>query len=156
MGRDGWTGLAVLAASLALFWATLGLERHPLVPVGPAFYPRIVLGVAAAFAQGRVIADVVAHRRAPLPAGAAPRANYALVVAACGIFAAYVVALPWLGFRLATLGFLLAMPAALDPPRTGRRWVAVAVVAAVGTALTYFLFERYLHVLLPRGPWTSF
>lgn len=156
MGRDGYTGLAVLAASLALFWATLGLERHPLVPVGPGFYPRIVLAVTAAFAALLIVVDVLSRRRAPVAPAPRTRSNYALVLIAFGIFAAYVVALPYLGFRLATLAFLLAMPVALERPPDRRRWLVVAVVAVVATAATYFVFERYLHVLLPRGRWTDF
>ena len=162
MGRDGYTGLAVLAASLALFWATLGLERHPMVPVGPAFYPRIVLGITALMALALVVMDVWGRRRAaPSPLGegrgggiTAP--NYALVVACFAIFTVYVVAMPYLGFRLSTLLFLLAMPVALERPQSTRRWIVVLVLAIVATFATHLLFERYLHVLLPRGHWTSF
>lgn len=159
MGRDGFTGLAVLAASLFLFWGTLGLERHPMVPVGPAFYPRIVLGVCIVFALALVVADLVARRRAgagAVPAAGAAKANYRLVAAAFAVFTAYVAALPYLGFRLSTLIFLLAMPAVLEAPRDRRRWVVIAVLAVVATAVSYFVFERYLHVLLPRGRWTGF
>lgn len=155
MGRDGYTGLAVLAASLALFWATLGLERHPMVPVGPGFYPRIVLGITALMALALVAADLLGGRKARAPTSG-PGANYRLVAVAFGIFGVYVLVLPWLGFRLATLLFLLAMPAALEPPRSRRRWITIAVLAVVATAATYFVFERYLHVLLPRGRWTGF
>ena len=37
-------------------------------------------------------------------------------------------------------------------------WIGVIVlaVALVATAATYYAFERYLHVLLPRGLWTGF
>lgn len=155
MGRDGYTGLAVLAASLGLFWATLGLERHPMVPVGPGFYPRIVLGITALMALALVAADLLGGRRASAPT-AGPGPNYRLVAVVFGIFGIYVLALPWLGFRLATLLFLLAMPAALEPPRSPRRWITIAVLAVIATAATYFVFERYLHVLLPRGRWTGF
>ena len=48
IGKDGWAGLAILIASLVLFGLTLGLKDSPLVPVGPGFYPRIVLGITAA------------------------------------------------------------------------------------------------------------
>jgi putative tricarboxylic transport membrane protein len=159
--RDVYTGLAVLAASLALFWMTLGLERHPMLPVGPGFYPRIVLGVTAAFGLGIAIAGLVASRRrgpvavaVAVPAAAPP--NFGLVAAAFGIFAAYILAMPWLGFRVSTFLFLLAMPAALERPRTRRRWLLVAAIALVATVVVYFVFERYLHVLLPRGRWTGF
>lgn len=156
MGRDAITGLAVLAASLALFWATLGLERHPMVPVGPGFYPRIVLGITAAMGLLLVIADVLARRKGgPAPARAAD-ARYGLVVAAFGVFAAYVVALPWLGFRIATFVFLIGMQVLLEPPQGARRWLLVIAVAFLATLAVYFAFERYLLVLLPRGRWTDF
>ncbi len=159
MGRDTIAGLAVLAASLALFWATLGLERHPMVPVGPEFYPQIVLGITAAMAVLLILLDQLARRRAA-PARAAPptapRANYGLVAASFGIFAAYVVALPWLGFRVATALFMVALQVALETPRGARGWAAVVALALIATATIYYTFEHYLHVLLPRGAWTGF
>lgn len=157
MGRDGYTGLAVLAASLGLFWATLGLERHPMVPVGPGFYPRIVLGLTALFALGLLVADVVAHRRrAPASVAAAGEGNYPLVALAFGVFAAYALALPWLGFRISTFLFLVAMPAVLERPAAPRRWLLVVAIAVIATGVVYYVFEHYLHVLMPRGRWTGF
>ena len=160
MGRDGITGLVVLAASLALFWATLGLEKHPLVPVGPEFYPRLVLGVTAVMAAVLIALDVVAQRRAStLPLDAKPAAeprNYGLVLVSFATFAVYVFALPYLGFRVATPVFLVAMQAVLDRPRSSRRWVAAVLLAVATTVVTYYVFEGYLHVLLPRGRWTEF
>ena len=158
MGRDAITGLVILAASLFLFWITLGLERHPLVPVGPEFYPQLVLGTTALLALLLVVSDVVRHRRQqPSPATPAVRANYTLVVVAFAIFTIYVLALPYLGFRVSTFAFLIALQLALEPPRgTRRRWVLVLVVAAVATVIIHFVFENYLQVLLPRGRWTGF
>jgi putative tricarboxylic transport membrane protein len=158
VGRDAITGLVILAASLFLFWITLGLKRHPLVPVGPEFYPQLVLGATALLALLLVISDVVRQRHArPLPSAPAARANYTLVVIAFAIFAVYVIALPYLGFRLATFAFLIALPLALEPPRSARRrWVLVLVVALLATVVTHLVFENYLQVLLPRGRWTGF
>ena len=156
MGRDAITGLVVLAASLVLFWGTFGLERHPMVPVGPEFYPRIVIGVTALLALCLVAADVVAHRRGRAVAAAAKPAHYGTVALAFGVVTAYVIALPFLGFRVATLLFLIAMQVALEPPRGTRRWIAVVVLAILTTAVTYLAFEQYLHVLMPRGRWTGF
>jgi len=156
VGRDAITGLVVFATSLFLFWATLGLQRHPLVPVGPEFYPQLVLGATGLLALLLVVSDVIAHRRAAVPAPAV-HANYALVIVAFAMFAIYVIALPYLGFRLATFVFLVAMPLALEPPRGAhRRWIVVLVVALVATVVTYLAFESYLQVLLPRGRWTGF
>jgi putative tricarboxylic transport membrane protein len=88
--------------------------------------------------------------------GGAPPPNYALVLLCFAIFTVYVVAMPYLGFRLSTLLFLLAMPVALERPTSMRRWIIVLVLAIVATFATHLLFERYLHVLLPRGRWTGF
>ncbi|MEO8186115.1 MAG: tripartite tricarboxylate transporter TctB family protein [Burkholderiaceae bacterium] len=155
MGRDAITGLVVVAASLFLFWATLGLERHPLVPVGPEFYPQLVLAVTALLALLLVVSDIIKRRRAG-PVTAPSRANYTVVVIAFAIFAIYVIALPYLGFRIATVAFLVAMPLALESPRFQvRRWIVVLVVALVATAATYLAFDSYLQVLLPRGRWTG-
>ena len=158
MSRDGITGLVVLATSLFLFWITLGLERHPLVPVGPEFYPQLVLGTTALLALLLVITDVIAYRRARAPVSVSTvRANYMLVAIAFAIFMIYVIALPYLGFRVATFAFLITLPLALEPPRgVRRRWMLVLTVAVIATLVIHFVFENYLQVLLPRGRWTGF
>jgi hypothetical protein len=157
VSRDGIAGLAVLAASLVLFALTLELKDSPLVPVGPGFYPRIVLALTAALSLGLVVADVLARRK-PRPAPAAPgaRLNYPLVAISFGVFAVYALALPWLGFRLATFLFVGGTNALLDPPRGAKGWLRALVLALVTTVVTWLVFERWLSVLLPRGRWTDF
>jgi putative tricarboxylic transport membrane protein len=153
LSREGWAGLAAFAASLVLFGLTLDLKANPLVPIGPGFYPRIVLGLSAVLAAALVAFDLFRPRARP--AGqAAP--NHFLVLAVFLIFAVYVGALPVLGFRISTFAFVAALQATLEPPRGTRAWIAVAVSAFLTTAVTYLLFERYLQVLLPRGRWTDF
>jgi len=157
LGRDGVAGLACLAGSLALFALTRGLPQPALVPIGPGFYPRIVLAVTVLLSAALILGDVLARRGAPAGralAASAPR-NPRLVIATFGIFTGYVVLLPLLGFRLASALFLVAMQAALDPaPR--RHWLRIALVAAVTAWLSHLVFEGYLSVLLPRGRWTGF
>ena len=72
------------------------------------------------------------------------------------VFGCYVGLLPWIGFRISTFAFVAALQVVLDPPRDRKRWFVVGVVALVTTVVGYFLFERYLLVLLPRGRWTDF
>ena len=154
IGRDGITGLAVLAASLVLFYLTLDLKASPLVPIGPGFYPRIVLGITAVLSAALLLFDLLARRR-PQPR-AAERPNNALVLRCFLIFALYVVLLPWIGFRVATFAFVAALQSQLDPPKGARGWLVVLVTALATTVVAYFLFEHYLLVLLPRGRWTGF
>jgi hypothetical protein len=153
LSKDGWGGLAVTAASLLLFWLTLGLKDNPLVPIGPGYYPRIVLGVTAAFAIALVVMDLLAPRRAP---GPRERLNYLLVVEMFALFGLYVGALPYLGFRIATFFYVAATNALLDAPRGARGWLRVLAVALITTVVVYYAFERYLTVLLPRGRWTDY
>ena len=43
LGREGIAGLVCLALSIGMFALTFGLPPAAMVPVGPAFYPRIVI-----------------------------------------------------------------------------------------------------------------
>ncbi len=160
MGRDSIAGFVCLAASLGLLAATIGLPGpNLLVPVGPGFYPRIILGVTAVLALALIISDVINHRRktgTPAATDAAATPNYALVAATFVIFILYVAALPYAGFRLSTLLFVAALQSTLKPPRSLKQAVIVALTALVTTAVVYVLFENYLAVLLPRGRWTDF
>jgi putative tricarboxylic transport membrane protein len=152
MSRDGITGLAVLAASLVLFGLTLELKQNPLVPIGPGFYPRVVLGITALLAAALVVLGFAGARQAPKTEAV----NYGLVLAVFAIFGLYVGALPLVGFRLSTLVFVAALQAVLDFPGNRKGWIVLAVTALVTTAVTYVVFEHTLHVLLPRGRWTDF
>jgi putative tricarboxylic transport membrane protein len=152
LSRDGWAGLAVLAASLFLFVLTLGLKPSPLVPIGPGFYPRIVLGLTAALAAALVAVDLFT-RTTP---SSLEKANHGAVVLHFAVFAAYVVALPWLGFRIATFVYIAAANLLLDPPRGAKGWLRAGALALLATAVVYYAFEHYLSVLMPRGRWTNF
>jgi hypothetical protein len=155
IGRDGITGLILLAVSLFLLVKSFQLPSLAIVPVGPGFYPAIVLSLMAVASALLVLQDLL-KRRAPAGAEDAPRRNYRLVVIAFAIVGAYVVLLPLLGFRVATVLFVGALQAALDRPRTMRQWVVLATIALGTAVVSYFIFERYLLVLLPRGAWTGF
>jgi putative tricarboxylic transport membrane protein len=151
LGRDGIAGLVCLAGSLVLLWASRALPQPALVPIGPGFYPRILFGVTAVLSAGLVVTDLLRRdRQASAPA------TYRLVLLTFAIFTAYVFALPKLGYRVATLLFVAVLQATLDPPRTARAWVLLAALAVGAMLLTYYVFEIYLHVLLPRGRLTGF
>jgi putative tricarboxylic transport membrane protein len=151
--RDGIVGLACLAGSLVLLWSSRDIPQPALVPIGPAFYPRIVLGVTAVLSAALLATDL--WRRRPTPAPAA-RVSYRLVLLTFLVFTLYVFVLPLLGYRLGTVLFVAGLQATLDPPHRARDWVLVGVVAVISMLVTYYVFERYLSVLLPRGRLTGF
>lgn len=142
----------MLAASLLLFWLTLDLQDNPLVPIGPGFYPRIVLGLTALLSFALVVGDLL---RKKVPERKA-EANYAAVALHFAVFGLYVAALPGLGFRVATFVYVSAANALMDAPRGAKGWTRVAVIGFVTALATWFVFERELLVLLPRGRWTDF
>jgi len=153
LSRDGWGGLVVFATSLSLFWATLGLKANPLVPIGPGFYPRIVLGITLLLSLWMVLADLKAkHTKVQK----SENLNYALVVLQFAVFGLYCGALHFLGFRLATALYVAAANAILDPPRGAKGWGRVLLLAVLTALVSHLIFERYLLVLLPRGSWTGF
>jgi hypothetical protein len=151
IGRDGVAGLFCLAVAVVLFVASRGLPQPALVPIGPAFYPRILFGVTAVLSIVLLASDVLRRRRP-----AVPPAQYRLVLATFGLFAAYVALLPPLGYRVATFLFVGALQIVLERPRSAGQWALMIVVALVTTVVTYLVFESYLSVLLPRGRLTDF
>ncbi len=160
LGRDGWAGLVILAGCGVLWWLTLGLKENPLVPIGPGFYPRIVIGVTAALALIVALGDWLARRAGKVERKPASEPhghrNYALVVASFAAFGAYVLVLPGLGFRVATFLYVAGAAALLTRPRGAKSWLKLVALALLTAAITYVVFERYLQVLLPRGRWTGF
>ena len=160
MTRDGIAGLICLALSIVMLVLTRGLPQSSFVPVGPDFYPRIVLVIMAVLSVMLIASDLWRQQSkiAAATVGAEPAAqkrNYRLVGMTFAVFAGYVVLLPLVGYRLATFLFMLALQAVIDPPRGVRRWVVVMVSALASSAVTYIVFDHYLSVLLPRGHWTG-
>jgi putative tricarboxylic transport membrane protein len=158
LGRDGIAGLIGLAISLLLLPQAFGLPRLPIVPIGPGFYPTLVLIFMGVTCALLVVQDVLAQRRAPAAGQqttAEPRRAYGLVAAAFAVVAAYIALLPLLGFRIATVLFVAAFQLLLERPANLRQWAVLAGVAIGTSAIAYLAFERYLSVLLPRGLWTG-
>lgn len=152
LSRDGWAGLVVLAASLVLFWLTLGLKGTALVPIGPGFYPRIVLGITAVLAALLVVSDLLDKSKSEKTASGA---NYGAVVLHFALFGVYIGLMPGLGFRIATFAYVAVANALMAPPRKPMDWLRVALLGLGTVVATYLAFDVYLTVLLPRGLWTD-
>src|SRR5574340_1382558 len=149
IGRDGIAGLVCLAVSIFLLVLTLGLPPALMVPIGPAFYPRVVLSLLALFSLMLIVLDLRAMRAARTagpaaapapPAGPAP--NYRLVLATFVEFGVYIALLPPLGFRISTFLFVLVLQVTLEWPQNTRRWALAIIVAAATTVVCYLAFEN--------------
>lgn len=159
LSRDGVAGLVCLAISLAMLALTWGLPPAVMVPIGPAFYPRVVVIIMAFLSALLIWLDLSAARaRAaapPVPVAPSPPANYRLVLATFIEFGLYIVLLPLIGFRLSTLLFVIALQITLEWPQSNTRWALVVLIAVAASLICHFIFEDYLSVLLPRGTWTG-
>jgi putative tricarboxylic transport membrane protein len=165
LGRDGIAGLVCLAISLALLPHAFGLPRLPIVPIGPGFYPAIVLTFMALTSAVLVLQDLLARRRQPPPPQAAtpepdvpapaPTRAYGLVAGSFVTIAVYIGVLPLLGFRISTVLFVFVFQMLLERPGSPLTLLRQAAVAFGAAAVTYLVFNEYLAVLLPRGSWTG-
>jgi hypothetical protein len=158
--QNGIAGLICLALSIGMLVLTRGLPQSSFVPVGPDFYPRIVLIIMALLSALLVVFDLWPQpvKSAPAPAAAAPapeKRNYRLVGVTYAVFTGYVILLPLAGYRVSTFVFVAALQAVFESPRGARRWALVLVSALVSALVTYIVFNDYLSVLLPRGHWTG-
>ena len=157
MSRDATTGLVCLTASLLLLALTYGLPGPSLlVPVGPGFYPRIILGISAGFSLLLLIQALRAEPSTSERRRTESRPNYGLVFLTFAVFGVYVGVLPYIGYRLSTFAFVLSLHALIEMPKTRRAWIISFAFALITTVITFYLFQDYLQVLLPRGRWTAF
>lgn len=161
LSRDSAAGLICLALSVFLLYLTRGLPQSALVPIGPDFYPRIVLSITAFLSALLIAIDVLPKRgrdgiteTTPPPQATAPK-NYRLVVLTFIVFGLYVALLPWLGYRISTFLFVATLQPLLERPQSPRGWIIVLVIAAATALVTFVVFEDYLQVLLPRGTLTG-
>lgn len=152
MGRDGVIAAGLLALC-ALLWQQLGaVPANPLVPIGPTFYPKILLGVTAFLAAALLISDVHA-RRAAVPAGARRRPGpYRQAVITFAVSLTYAILMPGIGFIAATIVYVGGMAWGLGTP-TLRRLPGALALGLITAVATFLIFERYLNVFLPRAVW---
>lgn len=152
MRRDTGIGIGLLAFCGFLYWQAGFVSTPPFVPIGPAFYPRVILILLAGLALWLIAEDLL-RRRAPArkaakPAGPAP--NYRKVLLGFIVFLGYVAGLSLIGYPAATFLFVLGLSWSIGP-RNVREMPKLAAIAAVTTLATYLIFEKYLYVFLPRG-----
>jgi len=152
MRRDTAIGVGLLAFCGLLYWQAGLVSVPPFIPIGPSFYPRVVLVLLAALTVWLIVEDTLKGRapakKTKKPVGPAP--DYQRVIVGFLVFLGYVVALDLLGYIASTFLFVLGLSWGVGP-RELREMPKLLAVAA-GTALvTYLVFEKYLYVFLPRG-----
>ncbi len=135
-------GLALLVAT-----GTLQLPYWADVAPGPAFAARWVALIAAAL--GLILLWEAATRRDDSAVEWPDRDGLRRVLTTGGLLWAFAIALPYAGFVVSALAFMLAMLMVVL-----RRAPLPSVVASLITvAGGYGIFIAWLQVKLPLGPW---
>ena len=144
----------ILLASVGLFVSAAAIPTSRFEKLGAGAFPKIVF---AGIALVAVIAIVDALRK--IPTGAYGRfacqtvawaKRRSLVFVVLGALAVYLLAIPLLGFSIASFLFILALELVLMP-RTPMTLLIAVIVAAVFSFGLNWLFAEIFTVFLPRG-----
>ncbi|WIX31922.1 tripartite tricarboxylate transporter TctB family protein [Salinicola sp. JS01] len=143
--------LALAALFTALFIDAGELPSSMWEPLGAGAFPRLVLGALILFNLALALQAAMALGHAPRGGGTlAWLYQRRLAFATLAAFALYALAMPWLGFPLASLSFLLAVQWLLGARRGRRLLVAAVVAVAFGLGL-HLLFGQVFQIPLPAG-----
>jgi putative tricarboxylic transport membrane protein len=153
MRRDGWIGFGLLLLCGWLYTRLDEIPANPLVPIGPAFYPQLLLLVTFALSFVLVLQALIARGEKKARARFSQwLKDYQRPLLCFGVFSLYVLLLPKLGFLFSTILFVAGLQWLLGQPRWRR--LPGSLLVGIGTAvITYWVFEKYLYVFLPRAAW---
>lgn len=151
----------VLNGTLVVLFAALFVHAGALPssmwePLGAGSFPRLILAVLIMINLGIMVQE---WRRYRSETAAAPGLvkrwlwRHRLALGVLALFTLYIVGVPALGFRLASLLFLILAQLALGVRRP--RSLAIAMVIAVTFSFGIdWLFRDVFIISLPRGPFS--
>jgi hypothetical protein len=145
--------LVLAALFVGLFVQAGDLPSSMWEPLGAGSFPRLVLGALVVFNLAIVVQSMTALRSTDQPAGTGARQWFLqrrLAFAALAAFSVYALLMPWIGFALASLLFLLAVQFILGA-RRGRRLLIAAIIAVVFGLGLHLLFSQVFLISLPPG-----
>ncbi len=141
---DFYIGLGLLIFALVYFQQSFTILRgFASDRLGPAFFPRMLALALAALALTLIVRAVMGRSDPSRPP--VIRTRMLIVVLVClGVYAAI---MPLLGFRIATPILLGGVIWTLGL----RAWPSLVGTAVGVTVVLWVVFDRLLHVLLPKG-----
>lgn len=153
MRYDKISSLVWLIASIAIilgsFTYSYGSWAHP----GPAFLP---LWCGIIMAALSFIIFIQGIRKDKLEAKEKEESSFfttrwSKLIAALFILFAYAFLLETFGFLMMTFVFMLFVLKVVEPTK----WRTTVIVSVLTTTFSYFLFESWLKVPMPRGFWSN-
>jgi len=154
-GEIVFSGVCVAFFGFMLFETLDLLGQGRPGEVGSGLWPFMALSVSLVLSLLMLIASVKKYRAAaregtpelPVEAIAEKRRQRTTVTLSIVTFLVYILVMPWIGFILATLIYVLAFALALGERR---RWV-LAVSPVLVTAVIIAVFAKFITIPFPKG-----
>ncbi len=157
LNRDTIVAIVLLLVCGGLAVASLDIREPNYGQLSPAAWPRVIIGVMSVLCLIYLVQSLRQGPDAPNPE--APKdlraffAYWRNVIWCFVLFAAYLLALPYVGILLGGVAFVFLTLSALGGLRATPLHALIAIVT-VGGMWSVFTFG--LGVFLPRGEWTGF
>lgn len=121
--------------------------------IGSGLWPLLALGASAVLSVVLLVSSIQKSRRAApteMPTAdalAEKRRQRTTVALSCICFLAYLIAVPWIGFILATFLFIPAFALALGE----RRKTVLLIAPVLLTAIIVGVFAKFITIPFPKG-----
>ena len=147
--RDAGSSAALGLLALFALIASARMDVGAVTPPGPGFFPLVLSASLLLVALGLFVGGLRSGtgEGAPAATPASERTEPWKLLASVAAFAGYIAVFEWLGFILATAGFLSLLFGAL----ARYRWPIAVGAAAALTIAAYLVFNTWLQVRLPPG-----
>ena len=145
--------LALLGIAGVMFVHAGGLPSSAWEPIGSGSFPRLMLAILALLNVLMIVKETAKLRHTTaLPSGSVSAWiwRHRLAFGVLGLFTLYAIAVPLVGFRWATLPFVLACQVLLGARRPRQLAIAVAIALLMSVGLDA-LFRHVFTISLPRG-----
>lgn len=148
------TYIALFAVSARLFLEATGIPTSRFEVLGAGAFPMLVHGILMGLLASSILRSLrtiptTAYSRFPAVAFQWARERR-LVFVTFATLAIYLMAMPVIGYPLATLGFLLVLTATLAP-KTPTAMAIVVILSLLFSFGLNWLFAEVFNVFLPRG-----
>lgn len=147
---DQWSGLFLFLLSSLIFWGSLDLPYGTIRDPGPGFLPRWLGVILGAMSLALILKSTLQREEARMIRDlVSAKVRWKSIFPALAILFLFALLLDSLGFPVMVLLFLACLFRFIDP----QPWKTVIRWALAGTVGFYLVFEYWLSLRLPKGPW---
>ena len=139
----------IISIVLLGFLASLAVQL-PQIPDVSRTYPTVLIIVAAIMSAGLLLKSVLRYKSSEM-VQTNVAAQLKIIVPFCLMIVAYLILMGYLGYIISTVLFIIA---ALCYLRMKNK-IAIVILALAMTVIIYFVFSKYLIVVLPFGKWIN-